>query len=143
LSIRLEPSERSPLKPYLLLDPEDDKGVDPEFLGEAVKRFEEDESIKPAFIAAVEEMSRDLAAMTINDDYKSYLTVYFTSSRFPFTIPVADLSRLYETWWVIRSLPLLLRSRLSSTSLVIQHCLRRRRFWVPGSACHLSRAMLP
>ncbi|KAH1512776.1 hypothetical protein KXW65_004694 [Aspergillus fumigatus] len=69
----LEPSERSPLKPYLLLDPEDDKGVDLEFLGEAVKRFEEDESIKPAFIAAVEEMSRDLASMTINDDYKSYL----------------------------------------------------------------------
>lgn len=54
--------------------------MDLEFLGEAVKRFEEDESIKPAFIAAVEEMSRDLAAMTINDDYKSYLTVYYISN---------------------------------------------------------------
>ncbi|PYH93723.1 hypothetical protein BO71DRAFT_326916 [Aspergillus ellipticus CBS 707.79] len=70
----LEPSEASALKPYLLLDPEDDKGVDFEFISEAVKRFEEDESIKPAFIAAVEEMSRELGAMTINDDYKPYMT---------------------------------------------------------------------
>jgi ubiquitin conjugation factor E4 B len=83
LSLSLEPSGRSPLKPYLLLDPEDDKGVDLEFLGEAVRRFEEDESIKPAFIAAVEEMSRDLAAMTINDDYKSYLIVPIPLAVFP------------------------------------------------------------
>ena len=73
--LRIEPSGQSPLKPYLLLDPEDDKGVDFELLSEAVKRFEEDENIKPAFIAAVEEMSKDLAAMTINDDYKPYVTV--------------------------------------------------------------------
>jgi hypothetical protein len=57
------------------LDPEDDNGVDLEFLSEAVKRFEEDESIKPAFIMAVEEMSKDLADMSINDDYKPYVTV--------------------------------------------------------------------
>lgn len=63
------------LKPYLLLDPEDEKGVDFEFISEAVKRFDEDESIKPAFIAAVEEMSRELASMNINDDYKPYMTV--------------------------------------------------------------------
>jgi ubiquitin conjugation factor E4 B len=71
----LEPTGRSPLKPYLLLDPEDDKGVDLEFLSEAVKRFEEDETIKPAFIAAVEELSRELSSMGINDDYKPYVTV--------------------------------------------------------------------
>ncbi|KAL3481639.1 ubiquitin elongating factor core-domain-containing protein [Aspergillus californicus] len=64
----------SPIKPYLLLDPEDDKGVDLEFLNEAVKRFDEDESVKPAFIAAVEEMSRELSSMTIGDDYKPYVT---------------------------------------------------------------------
>ena len=57
------------------MDPEDDKGVDFEFIGEAVKRFDEDESLKPAFITAVEEMSQELAAMTINDDYKPYMTV--------------------------------------------------------------------
>lgn len=49
--------------------------MDFEFIGEAVKRFDEDESLKPAFITAVEEMSQELAAMTINDDYKPYMTV--------------------------------------------------------------------
>lgn len=49
--------------------------MDFEFIGEAVGRFNEDESIKPAFIAAVEEMSQELAGLTINDDYKPYLTV--------------------------------------------------------------------
>ncbi|KAL4873198.1 hypothetical protein BDV12DRAFT_182436 [Aspergillus spectabilis] len=70
----LDPSGRSPIKPYLLLDPEDDKGVDLEFLSEAVKRFEEDDSIKPTFIAAVEELSQELSSMTIGDDYKPYVT---------------------------------------------------------------------
>ncbi|KAL3450690.1 ubiquitin elongating factor core-domain-containing protein [Aspergillus insuetus] len=70
----IDPTGQSPIKPYLLLDPEDDKGVDLEFFGEAVKRFEEDESVKPAFIAAVEELSRDLSSMGIGDDYKPYVT---------------------------------------------------------------------
>jgi hypothetical protein len=74
-AIRVDPSGRSPLKPYLLLDPEDDKGVDLEFLSESVKRFEEDDSIKPAFIAAVEELSRELSSLGIGDDYKPYVTV--------------------------------------------------------------------
>ncbi|PLN75483.1 putative ubiquitin fusion degradation protein UfdB [Aspergillus taichungensis] len=69
----LEPSAQSPLQPYLLLEPEDDKGVDFEFMSEAVKRFDEDENIKPAFIAAVEGLSRELAEMSINDDYKPYV----------------------------------------------------------------------
>lgn len=72
---RLELADQSPLKPYLLLDPDDDKGIDLDFLAEAVRRFEEDESVKPAFINAVEGLSRDLAKKTINDDYKSYVMV--------------------------------------------------------------------
>lgn len=71
---RHEPSG-SPLKPFLLLDPETDKGVEFEFINEAVKRFDEDESIKPAFIAAVEDLSQELAEMNINDDYKPHMTV--------------------------------------------------------------------
>ncbi|KAL2852853.1 ubiquitin elongating factor core-domain-containing protein [Aspergillus pseudoustus] len=70
----IDSTGRSPIKPYLLLDPEDDKGVDLEFFGEAVKRFEEDEAVKPSFIAAVEELSRDLSLMGIGDDYKPYVT---------------------------------------------------------------------
>lgn len=71
----VESSELSPLAPYLLNEPEDDKGIDFEFLTEAVKRFEEDESVKPAFISAVEVLSSELASKTVNDDYKPYALV--------------------------------------------------------------------
>ncbi|KAL4798893.1 ubiquitin elongating factor core-domain-containing protein [Aspergillus venezuelensis] len=79
----IDTTGRSSIKPYLLLDPEDDKGVDLEFLNEAVKRFEEDESVKPAFIAAVEELSRDLSSMSIGDDYKPYVTALRNLVRHP------------------------------------------------------------
>ncbi|KAJ6171979.1 hypothetical protein N7470_001046 [Penicillium chermesinum] len=70
----LDSPERSILAPYLLLDPEDDKGIDFEFISEAVRRFDEDDSVKPAFIAAVEELSAELSRKDINDDYKPYCT---------------------------------------------------------------------
>lgn len=82
LNHRVDSSSQSPLKPHLLLDPEDDKGIDFDFLSEAVKRFEEDDSLKPAFIATVEEMSRDLSVMTVNDDYKPYVMVCEIHSYF-------------------------------------------------------------
>ncbi|KAL1854284.1 Ubiquitin conjugation factor E4 [Paecilomyces lecythidis] len=69
----LDSPDQSPLKPYLLLDPDEDRGIDMDFLVEAVRRFPEDESIKPAFIWAVEALSQDLAGKTINDDYKPYV----------------------------------------------------------------------
>lgn len=65
------------MKPFLLLDPESDKGIELEFISEAVKRFDEDENLKPAFIAAVEDLSRELAGMDINDDYKPHMTVCY------------------------------------------------------------------
>lgn len=71
----MESPQRSPLASHLLLDPEDDKGVDFEFIGEAVKRFDEDDSIKPAFITAVEELSAELSNKDVNDDYKPYAIV--------------------------------------------------------------------
>ena len=71
----METPPRSPLASHLLLDPEDDKGVDFEFIGEAVKRFDEDDSIKPAFITAVEELSAELSNKDVNDDYKPYAIV--------------------------------------------------------------------
>lgn len=66
-------SDGSPLKPFLLLDPEEDKGIDLDFIGEAVKRFDEDENIKPVFITAVEGLSQELAELNINDEYKPYM----------------------------------------------------------------------
>ncbi|KAJ6031253.1 hypothetical protein N7540_001985 [Penicillium herquei] len=70
----LDSPQSSTLAPYLLLDPEDEKGVDFEFISEAVKRFEDDDGVKPAFIAAVEELSAGLSTKDINDDYKPYST---------------------------------------------------------------------
>lgn len=72
---RVDSNGQSPLKPYLLLDPEDDKGIDGDFLDEAVRRFDEDDSVKPAFIAAVEALSSDLAKLNISGEYKPYVTV--------------------------------------------------------------------
>ena len=51
--------------------------MDFEFISEAVKRFDEDDTIKPAFITAVEELSAQLSEKNINDDYKPYSTVWW------------------------------------------------------------------
>lgn len=69
------PSSISPLKEHLLVDPESDRGICHDFLAEAVSRFDEDESIKEAFVTAVEDLSQDLAKMSMNDNYKPYVTV--------------------------------------------------------------------
>ncbi|CAG7985961.1 unnamed protein product [Penicillium olsonii] len=65
-------SPESSLASYLLVDPEDDRGIDFEFMHEAVRRFDEDDTIKPAFISAVEQLSTQLATKDVNDDYKPY-----------------------------------------------------------------------
>lgn len=69
------PTGRSPLIPNLLLDAEDPHGVDLEFLAEVVKLFEEQDDLKPAIITTVEQMSQELSAKTMNDDYKPYVAV--------------------------------------------------------------------
>lgn len=71
------PSTVNPLKEHLLVDPENDRGICHDFLTEAVSRFDEDDSIKEAFVTAIEELSRDLAKMNMNDNYKPYVTVCF------------------------------------------------------------------
>lgn len=45
-----------------------------------MKRSEEDEAIIPAFVTAVEQMSHDLSKITMNDEYKPYVSVCY---RFP------------------------------------------------------------
>lgn len=75
LNYRSEWSPQSSLASYLLVDPEDDKGIDFDFINEAVRRFEEDDSVKPAFISAVEQLSAQLSSMDVNGDYKPYAIV--------------------------------------------------------------------
>lgn len=84
LDYRSESSPQSSLAAYLLIDPEDDKGIDFEFINEAVRRFDEDDSVKPAFISAVEQLSAQLSSMDVNDDYKPYAIVS-QPSAFPWT----------------------------------------------------------
>lgn len=70
-----EPSSANALTPHLLLEPEDEKGIDRDFLVEAFSRFPEDDSVQAAIVGAVEELSRQLSRMTMNDDFKAYVFV--------------------------------------------------------------------
>ena len=57
------------------MDPDEDHGVCHEFLVEAISRFPEDESVRDALVGAVEDLSRRLSKMSMNDDYKPYIGV--------------------------------------------------------------------
>ncbi len=72
---RLEPTTSNPLVPHLLVDPDNDRGICHDFLSEAVRRFGEDESIRDALVDAYEEISRQMAQMTMIDDFKPYVLV--------------------------------------------------------------------
>ncbi|KAH8779230.1 ubiquitin elongating factor core-domain-containing protein [Hyaloscypha sp. PMI_1271] len=71
------------LTPYLLLEPEEERGISPDFLAEMDARFEEDESIKPMLRKAVIGLSQQLATMSMNDNYKPYVHAMKALSQFP------------------------------------------------------------
>lgn len=71
-------SQTNSLAHHLLLDADSDSGICHDFLTEAVSRFEEDESIKIALVEAMEHLSRGLAKLSMNDNYKPYITVCLT-----------------------------------------------------------------
>jgi ubiquitin conjugation factor E4 B len=63
------------LVPHLLLDAGEDKGICPDFLAEAVSRFEEDESVKTLLAKSVAGLSAQLSQLTMKDNYQPYVTV--------------------------------------------------------------------
>lgn len=63
------------LTPYLLNEAGEDKGICPDFLQEAVSRFDDDETVKPMLTKAVGGLSLQLSSMTMNDPYKPYINV--------------------------------------------------------------------
>lgn len=63
------------LTPYLLFEAAEDKGICPDFLIEAVSRFEEDDTVKSMLTKAVSGLSYQLSNMTMNDNYKPYINV--------------------------------------------------------------------
>lgn len=69
----------NPLTPHLLVDPDDSRGVCHDFLSEAISRFPEDDNVQSALVGAVEDLSRQLGNMTMNDDYKPYINVGISS----------------------------------------------------------------
>ena len=77
------PTFENPLTKHLLAGPESNTGIDPEFLAEASSRFEEDETIKDALVGAVEQLSRDLSKLSMNDDFKPHITALRNVVRYP------------------------------------------------------------
>ena len=70
------------LADHLLADPEEDTGIDHDFLTEAVARFDEDETIKAAFVAAIEDHSIRLGGLTMDSDYRKYTAMLRQLIRF-------------------------------------------------------------
>ncbi|KAI9780878.1 MAG: hypothetical protein M1839_006505 [Geoglossum umbratile] len=90
-----DPPPSSPLAPHLLLDPEDDRGVCHDFLTEASLRAADDESVCQALVEAVEELSKRLGSMTLNDNYKPYVLALKNIARFPALINAVTKSSLF------------------------------------------------
>ncbi|KAF2794725.1 hypothetical protein K505DRAFT_374422 [Melanomma pulvis-pyrius CBS 109.77] len=81
----------NPLAEYLLVDPENDRGLCHEFLSEAVSRFSEDDSVKEVLVGAMEQLSRKLAKMSMNDDYKPYILAMRNFVRYqPLLVGLAE-----------------------------------------------------
>jgi ubiquitin conjugation factor E4 B len=78
----VDPTDRSPLVEYMLLEPDSDRGICPDFLEESAARFAEDESIKDEIVRAIEQLSADLKKMTMNDSYKPYVSALRNCVRF-------------------------------------------------------------
>lgn len=63
------------LVPYFLNSPLDEKGIDADFLQDAVNRFPEDDTPRMMFRKAMAGLSLQLSNMTMADNYKPYVEV--------------------------------------------------------------------
>ncbi|KAF2461616.1 ubiquitin elongating factor core-domain-containing protein [Lineolata rhizophorae] len=70
------PAGENQLAKHLLVDPENDRGICHDFVSEAVKRFDEDDTMKTAIVEAAEDLSDSLAKMSMNDGYKPYVLAF-------------------------------------------------------------------
>ncbi|KAF2491056.1 ubiquitin conjugation factor E4 [Lophium mytilinum] len=76
-----QPSENA-LAQHLLVDSENDRGICHEFLTEAVTRFNEDETVKEALVAAMEALSQQLSRLSMNDNTKPYMLAMRNFARY-------------------------------------------------------------
>ncbi|KAF1849592.1 ubiquitin fusion degradation protein-like protein UfdB [Cucurbitaria berberidis CBS 394.84] len=78
-----ETPAENPLAERLLLGPDDEHGICYDFLTEASQRIGEDETIREALVGAMEDLSRRLATVSMNGDYKPYMLILRVFIRFP------------------------------------------------------------
>ena len=71
------------LVPYVLRGVFDENGLDLEFYKEAIKRFDDDENIPALFTDVMVQISTRLSKMSMEDDYKPYISVSSPSCYFP------------------------------------------------------------
>ena len=85
----------SPLVQHLLVNPDDDHGLCHDFLQEITSRFAEDETAVEAMVTAVEDLSRQLAQLTMNDNYKPYALALRHLVRYPALVSAITQSSLF------------------------------------------------
>lgn len=91
-----EPSERSPLADAMVADPECDSGIDHDFYIDAVARLDDDDdSAAMALIGAVEQLSKDLVKMSMNDSFKAHVGAVRNFVRFPKLVDLLTQSPVF------------------------------------------------
>lgn len=79
----------------LLSGPDHDNGICYDFLTEASQRMGEDETIKEALVAAMEDLSRRLAKESMNGDYRPYMLILRVFIRFPSLVAALGQSETF------------------------------------------------
>jgi ubiquitin conjugation factor E4 B len=94
----LETDGQQDLADRLLVDAEDDTGLCYEFLTEFSSRLRDEDSLKESFIGAVEDLSRRLASISMDGDYRTYTSVLRNLVRFkPLAIAMTESSMFVDT----------------------------------------------
>jgi ubiquitin conjugation factor E4 B len=76
LSSSREPNaDHDTIAPYLLRGPIDDGGICIDFIKEAIKRFDDDETFPAVFNDAMVKLSTQLSGLSMGDEYKPYVQV--------------------------------------------------------------------
>lgn len=89
----LDGDGRKDLADRLLLDPEDETGLCHDFLSELSSRLCDDGSIREAFVSAVEELSRRLATLSMDNGYRAYTSLLRNLVRFqPLAVAITEAS---------------------------------------------------
>ena len=93
---REDDAVKDTLASHLLKDPSDDKGVCPDFIAEALTRWDEEDEVKTMFTKAVQQMSAQLSRMTMENDYKPYVQALKNLTRFSvITAAIAEDSMFF------------------------------------------------